>query len=304
VPISQQPVVDPNAGAPAQPDSAQPQDAGGQQAAPPPAEGQPTDAPAAPTAADAATATPAPTATPAVAELTTNDVVNVRGGPGTNYNLVGSAQLGTKFRVTGKSPDGAWWQIDYNGQPGWIFGQLVTATGAEAVAVAANIPAAPTAAPAPPPTATPAPPPADAATATPAPAQPAPDNNNYPFTLGTTEKCAPNPGLTYFNGVVRDSNNNLMNAVCIHLGFFGPRTTKCSGCDGVGDGNWGFSPFGGKPAPRGTAVEIYVVGCPPNLPLGGQNEGFTEADLVPQSPKWTRTINDSEQCTGITFYKK
>jgi hypothetical protein len=41
----------------------------------------------------------------------------------------------------------------------------------------------------------------------------------------------------------------------------GPRNTKCSGCDGVGDGVWGFSPFGG-PAPAGTTVEIFVVECP------------------------------------------
>ena len=88
--------------------------------------------------------------------MTTNDIVNIRTGPGTNYSLEGSAQVGETFRVTGKNAEGSWWQIDYNGQTGWVFGQLVTATGAEGVAVAQNIPAPPTAAPVPP-TDTPAP---------------------------------------------------------------------------------------------------------------------------------------------------
>ena len=87
--------------------------------------------------------------------------MNVRQGPGTTYGLAGSAEPGTKFRVTGKSPDSAWWQIDYNGGAGWVFGELVTASNTEAVAVAQNIPAAP----APQPTQPPAPP-----TNTPAPA--------------------------------------------------------------------------------------------------------------------------------------
>ena len=95
-----------------------------------------------------------------------------------------------------------------------------------------------------------------------------------------------------------------MNAVCIQIDFYGPRNTKCSGCDGVGDGNWGFSPFGG-PAPPGTPVEIYVVGCPNGgLPPGGATEGSGFGDLTPQSPKWTRTIGESEQCAEITFVKK
>lgn len=253
------------------------------------------------TAAGAATPAP-PTNTPAPAnpQLTIAQVANVRGGPGTTYNVVGAANPGQTFPISGKSPDGQWWQISYNGQAGWVYGELVTTQNADAVAVAQNIPVAPTAAPPPPPpTAAPAP---VAAAPAPAPA-PAPAADNYPYGLLHTERCDPNPGITYFEGFTRDSNNNPINAICIHLYFYEPRTTKCSGCDGVGDGNWGFSPFGGKPAPRGTQVEIYVVECPPNgVPKGGQNDNF--ANLTPQSPKWTRTINDSEQCTGITFYRK
>ncbi|MFN3981140.1 MAG: SH3 domain-containing protein [Caldilinea sp.] len=247
--------------------------------------------------------TPEPTPTPQAAQLVLNDSVNIRSGPGTNYGLLGTERQGSIYRITGRSPDGAWWEIDYNGRAGWVFGQLVAVTGAEGVAVAQNIPPAPTAAPPPPPTNTPVPAQPEPAPAQPAPEQPAPapPSDNFPFILGTTERCDPNPGQTYFTGYIRDSNNNLLNGVCVHLFFYEPRTTKCSGCDGVGDGNWGFSPFGG-PAPRGTTVEIFVVTCPGALPPGGQSSGF--GDLTPQSPKWVRTINDSEQCTGITFYRK
>ncbi|MFM7172469.1 MAG: SH3 domain-containing protein [Caldilinea sp.] len=262
--------------------------AAAQPAEPQPAEPQPAENP-----------TETPTSTPQIAQLVLNDLVNIRSGPGTSYGLVGSGQQGNIFRITGKNSDGSWWQIDYNGQAGWVFGQLVAVSGGETVAVAQNIPPAPVA---PAPTNTPVPPtpaPAQPAPAQPAPAQPPADN--YPYLLGNTETCAPNPGQTYFSGYTRDRSNNLINGVCIHLHFYEPRTTKCSGCDGVGDGLWGFSPFGG-PAPRGTTVEVFVVACPGSLPLGGQSSNFS--DLTPQSPKWVRTVNDSEQCTGITFFRK
>lgn len=111
--------------------------------------------------------------------------------------------------------------------------------------------------------------------------------------------CMPNAGVSYYSGVVRDRAGELQNGVCVHIAFFGPRTTKCSGCDGAGNGNWGFAPFGG-PAPAGVPVEIYIVPCPASLPPGGQNSDF--GDLTPQSDKWLFTTSTtSMQCTGITF---
>jgi uncharacterized protein YgiM (DUF1202 family) len=285
------------------------------QAAPPPPVEEPTAAseqPAVPTEAP----TPEPTPTiPQTAEVLINSQINVRGGPGTNYNIIGAANPGERFPVTGKNNDGTWWQINYNGQQGWVFGELVTATNVQAVAVAPNIPAPPPTNTPPPAQPTPAPqppaeqPPAEQPPAEQPPAEQPPEeqpqppaSDNYPFILGNTEVCAPNAGNTYFEGYVRDANNNLLNGVCVHIHFYEPRGTKCSGCDGVGDGKWGFSPFGG-PAGGGIPVEIFVVQCPGGpMPLGGQTSGF--GDLTPQSPKWTRVINSSEQCTGITFYKR
>jgi hypothetical protein len=146
-------------------------------------------------------------------------------------------------------------------------------------------------------------PPAEQPPAEQPPAEQPPANDSFPFTLGATEACAPNAGNTYFEGYVRDANNNLLNGVCVHIAFYEPRGTKCSGCDGVGDGKWGFSPFGG-PAPSGVPIEIFVVPCEGPMPMGGQTEQSGFGNLTPQSPKWTRTITSSEQCTGITFYRK
>lgn len=80
-----------------------------------------------------------------------SDLLNVRGGPGTNYNLTGSLQKDEQAQIVGKNPAGDWWQIQLaNGQQGWVLGQLVQTRGDTAtVAVATDIPAAPVAAPAP-----------------------------------------------------------------------------------------------------------------------------------------------------------
>ena len=259
-----------------------------QAAANPPATAAATDTPV------AAQPTATETAAPAEASVTTTSAMNVRGGPGTNYNVIGSANAGQRFPVTGKNAAGDWWQINFNGQAGWVFAQLVTGENTAGVQIATNIPAAPVA---PPPANTPVPAPAN----TPVPAQPAATAApNFPFLLLDTTRCDPNAGSTYFSGFARRADN-LENGVCIHVAFYGPRNTKCSGCDGVGDGNWGFSPFGG-PAPAGTPVEIFVVQCPSPMPAGGQSSGF--GDLTPQSPKWVKTINESVQCTGITFVRR
>ncbi len=256
-----------------------------------------TPVPATPTRAATNTPTPTaipPTATPVPApRLTASQTVNVRNGPGTNYLIIGQLSAGQAFDITGKNAAGNWLQFSYAGQSGWVSANLVAVGGnTAAVQVAQNIPAPPP----PPPTAVPQP------TALPQPTAPAAPQ--YPFQLiknSPGERCEPNPGTTYFNGVIRYRNNTPRNGVCVHIAYYGPRNTKCSGCDGVGDGNWGFAPFGG-PAPRGTYVEIFVVACPAGgVPAGGQTQQSGFGDLTPKSEKWGYTVGDSVQCTGITF---
>lgn len=137
---------------------------------------------------------PAATPTPDVATATTSQAINVRGGPGTNYAIIGAAQPGTVFTIKGKDPTGAWWQVDYQGRDGWLFGQLVNAQNTGAVAVAQNIPAPP------PPTATPPPPPpptqAPAAQPTQAPAP----STKYKFNIVVVSKCDRQPAGNWFEG--------------------------------------------------------------------------------------------------------
>lgn len=163
---------------------------------------QPAGQPAAPAEAPIVAPTVAPTNTPVPsARVTLPDLVNIRSGPGTTFSLLGTGTAGQSFNVTGKNPAGDWWEIDYNGQRGWVLGQLVTASGTEAVAVAANIPVAPTLPPPPPATNTPVPPP-------PGPtATPVPPKSTYKFNVAVVGRCDRQPagnwfeGKTYVNGV-------------------------------------------------------------------------------------------------------
>lgn len=163
-----------------------------------PSEEEPAAEEPAPEATLPAPATETPTPEPAaVPEVVINTNMNVRNGPGTNYAIVGAANQGQRYPVTGKNPAGDWWQIDYNGQAGWVFGQLVTPANTQTVAVASNIPEPP---PPPPPTNTPVPP-----TPAPAPqqAEPAPQpSTNYEFNRALLQRCDPNAGVTYVQGTV------------------------------------------------------------------------------------------------------
>ena len=139
----------------------------------------------------AATDTPVPPTPVPAASVTINSNMNVRGGPGTNYNAIGQATQGSRFDVTGKNGAGDWYQINFNGQTGWVFANLVTGEGVEAVAVASDIPAPPPTAVFVPPTATPVPAPA-APTAVPAP--------RYEFNVAVVGRCDRQPAGTWFEG--------------------------------------------------------------------------------------------------------
>lgn len=189
-----------------------------------------------------------PPQTPATAKAT--DLLNVRSGPGTEYNLAGAMQNGESAEILGKNTAGDWWQVQLtNGQQGWVFGQLVELTGdASAIAVAANIPA-------PPPTATPAPvvaapttapveapPPAEEAPAEEVPAEaPPPADPNAPphFTLvskrlwGKQENdgCV---GKHLLRIHVLDANDNRLNGVRLKGIYIGQELV--TGDQGKGDG--------------------------------------------------------------------
>lgn len=135
------------------------------------------------------TQTPAPLPTATLPPLiqvneTLDSPVNVRSGPGLDYPVVSRFEPGRSAPVMGRSEDRAWWQIglDEAGASGWIYGELVAFSGAEAAVPIAQ--ASP-----PPPTATPLP------EADPSPpAEPEPDS---PEALAEQLKCGKDFCVTY-----------------------------------------------------------------------------------------------------------
>lgn len=98
------------------------------------------------------TATPTPAAAPVQncsPTLVANTVANVRGGPGTEYNIVGSLPQGASAAVAGKNQDGTWWYIQFPGGVGgyaWIAASVTTATCIPATLAIIAAPPAPAAA--------------------------------------------------------------------------------------------------------------------------------------------------------------
>ncbi len=75
------------------------------------------------------TETPLPTATPLPPIATTRIIVNVRAGPGAGFPLIGKLQRGVSKEILGKSEDSQWWQIDFEGKPGWIASDFTDVRG-------------------------------------------------------------------------------------------------------------------------------------------------------------------------------
>jgi len=91
-----------------------------------------SDTPAA-AAGSSQSAAPAVTDTPSTASLTpVKDPVNCRFGPMTTYESVGAGlAVGNSAQITGKSADGAWWQIPSsdNKSKCWVAASVVRTSG-------------------------------------------------------------------------------------------------------------------------------------------------------------------------------
>jgi uncharacterized protein YgiM (DUF1202 family) len=73
---------------------------------------------------------PTPTATAqarSFAVVATGGVnLNLRGGPGLDAPIVGSAAPGTRFPILATSPDGTWVQVEMEGgEEAWVFAGLI-----------------------------------------------------------------------------------------------------------------------------------------------------------------------------------
>ena len=141
-------------------------------------------------------ATATPTENPIPRVVVNNPTLNIRQGPGTNYRSIGQANNGERYDVTGKNASGSWYQINFNGQTGWVSGQYVALEGdANAIQVATNIPAPP---------AQPTPRPIVVVpTATSAPVAPtAPPAPRREFNIALVQACRPQAGGNWFDGTV------------------------------------------------------------------------------------------------------
>jgi hypothetical protein len=79
-----------------------------------------------------ALATPLPTLDPAASQLTIRPdltQVNLRGGPGTTYPVVGGLYPKQIVIVIGKNEAGDWWAVDLDGQTAWVLAELVDFSG-------------------------------------------------------------------------------------------------------------------------------------------------------------------------------
>ncbi|RME61711.1 MAG: glycosyl hydrolase family protein [Caldilineae bacterium] len=117
----------------------------------------PTDTPVPPTQPpaqqNAAAPAPTPTEAPAVAVINAAEL-NIRSGPGVNFDIVRVATQGQQFQVVALSEDGTWAQLAENGQPiGWAALEFLALSNAPGESVTTleqpAAPPAPTEAPAP-----------------------------------------------------------------------------------------------------------------------------------------------------------
>jgi len=147
-------------------------------------------------------APPAESPVPSGASVTVDVNLNVRTGPGTNYDRIGVVPEGDTVAIIGRVANSAWWQIPYADGPdakGWISAGYGTATNTEGVPVV-EAPPAPTSAP---PTAT--------AVPQSPPSEPTPA---YQFTPLAWEGQW-NAGLAQIRGKILDTAGNTVNGVFV-----------------------------------------------------------------------------------------
>jgi hypothetical protein len=103
----------------------------------------PTATPVPPTATpEPPTATPTATPEPKPEVVVSNPRVNVRNGPGESFAVLGQVLQGQRLEIVGRDEGREWWQICcFEGQTGWVAGEVVRAEGPlETVALAADLP--------------------------------------------------------------------------------------------------------------------------------------------------------------------
>jgi hypothetical protein len=92
------------------------------------------------------TPTPEPTDEPEENQtpvVTASDNVNMRSGPGTNYDVVGTLAAGQSLEIVGRNADSSWWQVSAPDGLCWIAGSVTTASNVDDSIPVAEAPPAP-----------------------------------------------------------------------------------------------------------------------------------------------------------------
>jgi uncharacterized protein YraI len=93
--------------------------------------------------AGAAPAQPLVPAQPTTQTVSPTVRVNVRSGPGTNFDRIGAASPGESYALLDTSDSNGWYAIDYNGQRAFVFSTFVTVAQGTPTGGGASAPAAP-----------------------------------------------------------------------------------------------------------------------------------------------------------------
>ncbi len=164
----------------------------------------------APAPAEEPTPVPEPTEEPPASNtsitVTIINNMNVRGGPGTNYPVIGSGPAGASSTLVGRNADSSWLQVQYppsSDNTGWVYAKLVQVSadvGTVDVVQVAPPPQPVAAAPAPKQEEAPAPPPPP----------------KFQFTP-TGWHASENAAIVHFKGRIKDEGGNLVNGYSIRI---------------------------------------------------------------------------------------
>lgn len=139
-------------------------------------------------------------ASQAGAQLVAPGAVNIRSGPGLNYDVIGTLNANTTMPITGRNGPASWWQLKIaGGASGWVAASVVNATNTGAVPVVDAPPA-----------------PQSAAPAAPEPVidNPPPQQPKYQYEP-TGWYDDGNAGLTRFLGDIKDVDGNPVNGIFV-----------------------------------------------------------------------------------------
>lgn len=139
-------------------------------------------------------------ASQAGAQLVAPGAVNIRSGPGLNYDVIGTLNANTTMPISGRNGPASWWQLKIaGGATGWVAASVVNATNTDVVPVVDAPPPAQSAAPAAP---------------EPVADNPPPQQPRYQYEP-TGWYDDGNAGLTRFLGDIKDVDGNPVNGVFV-----------------------------------------------------------------------------------------